>query len=425
MTTRRLMLVGVLIALLEIGALWLYAQDSYTTAQDSVAVNELHHRIAQNWPILQDHEPIGELDYVVLDMQGHLLYQTRAGLSESIHAAIVHRDTILDVYAQDELVAKLIIDNDSGIQRQRQKEALLLGLGFMIFVQALVWCSAIFYLRQRILLPFQRLKEFAMRVAGGNLDVPLHMDRTNLFGAFTESFDLMRSELKQARLAEAKANAEKKELIAKLSHDMKTPIASIKATAEVGLALAPDTKRQEQLTGILAKADQMDALITNLFTASLEELNQLSVTPQDMDSMVLAQILKQCDYLKRAQIPELPQCIIYADPLRIRQVFDNLFTNSYKYADTSIHLDVHCDNQWLWITLEDEGGGVSAAELPFLTHQYQRGTNAAGIAGAGLGLYISTYLMKEMKGELLVENGKQGLRITVKIALSGSDLRNV
>lgn len=144
MTTRKLMLVGVLIALLEIGALWLYAQDSYITTQDSVAVNELHHRIAQNWPVLRDHEPIGELDYVVLDMQGHLLYQTRAGLSESIHAAIVHRDTILDVYAQNEPVAKLIIDNDSWIQRQRQKEALLLGLGIMIFVQALVWCGAIF-----------------------------------------------------------------------------------------------------------------------------------------------------------------------------------------------------------------------------------------------------------------------------------------
>ena len=52
----------------------------------------------------------------------------------------------------------------------------------------------------------------------------------------------MRSELKKARLAEAKANESKKELVAKLSHDIKTPVASIKAVSEVGIALAGNEK---------------------------------------------------------------------------------------------------------------------------------------------------------------------------------------
>lgn len=97
----------------------------------------------------------------------------------------------------------------------------------------------------------------------GNLDLPLEMDRQNLFGAFTESFDLMRSELKKARLAEAKANAEKKELVAKLSHDIKTPVASIKAAAEVGLALSETERMKENYTQIIRKADQINGLITN------------------------------------------------------------------------------------------------------------------------------------------------------------------
>ena len=57
-----------------------------------------------------------------------------------------------------------------------------------------------------IIKPFCKLKSFAQRVAGGNLDIPLAMDRQNLFGSFTESFDLMRTELKKARIAEAEAN---------------------------------------------------------------------------------------------------------------------------------------------------------------------------------------------------------------------------
>ena len=89
------------------------------------------------------------------------------------------------------------------------------------------------------------MKDFAERIADGNLDIPLKMDRQNLFGAFTESFDIMRTELKKSRIAEANANESKKELVAKLSHDIKTPIASIKAASEVGAALSPDKKNRE------------------------------------------------------------------------------------------------------------------------------------------------------------------------------------
>ena len=64
------------------------------------------------------------------------------------------------------------------------------------------------------------------------------MDRENVFGAFTESFDLMRHELRRARERERRASQSKKELVAKLSHDIKTPIASIRAVAEV-MAVTP------------------------------------------------------------------------------------------------------------------------------------------------------------------------------------------
>ena len=103
-----------------------------------------------------------------------------------------------------------------------------------LFLQCGICAGYFFYIHHVVIRPFWKLKKFAERVADGNLDIPLEMDRKNLFGAFTESFDIMRSELKKARIAEARANAGKKELVAKLSHDIKTPVASIKAASEVG-----------------------------------------------------------------------------------------------------------------------------------------------------------------------------------------------
>ena len=245
------------------------------------------------------------------------------------------------------------------------------------------------------------------------------MDRQNLFGAFTESFDIMRSELKRAKIAEAKANADKKELVAKLSHDIKTPVASIKAASEVGAALANDEKIKDNYTQIIHKADQINVLITNLFSASLEELQQLSVIPEEIESKELKILLENSDYFHRTKIPNIPDCILYMDKLRLQQVFDNIFANSYKYADTKIDVTMQKQDSFLSVMIEDYGGGVSLEELPLLKEKYKRGSNVKDKEGAGLGLYISDYFMKEMHGKLIVENGDNGLKVIVIIALIG------
>ena len=103
----------------------------------------------------------------------------------------------------------------------------------------------------------------------------------------------------------------------------------------------------------------------------------------------------------------------------MQQVFDNLFANSYKYAGTKIDLSVSRQERFLAVTVEDFGGGVKKEELPLLKEKFKRGTNAENIEGAGLGLYISDYFMKEMHGRLLLENGAHGLKATVYIAYSG------
>ena len=106
--------------------------------------------------------------------------------------------------------------------------------------------------------------------------------------------------------------------------------------------------------------------------------------------------------------------------LRLQQVFDNLFSNSYKYAGTAITVTVHRNGNFLAVSIEDEGGGVSAEELPLLKEKFRRGANAKDTEGAGLGLYISCYFMEQMQGGLIIENGAGGLLVTAEIALSGT-----
>ena len=401
---------------IEVTVFILYILPKTENEQDTVAVNEVVQTVQDNWKHLDSLTNPTALDYVVIDLEGTVLYKTKSGLSENLNMAIRHKDTILDVRANG-AAGKLIIYNNDKLIYQSEKQTVIFAFIAVIFLQFVICAGFFFYMRRAIIQPFHKLKQFAKWVASGNLDIPLEMDRQNVFGAFTESFDIMRCELKKAKIAEAKANESKKELVAKLSHDIKTPIASIKAASEVGAALSSDKKNRENYGQIIQKADQINTLVTNLFSATLEELQELPVTPSILKSGELQTLLENADYLHRAVIPSVPDCLLFADRLRLQQVFDNVFANSYKYANTPIDVTVLTKERCLTVIIEDYGGGINEAELPFIKEKFRRGSNTKNIEGAGLGLYIADYCMREMKGRLDVENGSAGLRVTIAIAL--------
>ncbi|MBR6484222.1 MAG: sensor histidine kinase [Clostridiales bacterium] len=106
-------------------------------------------------------------------------------------------------------------------------------------------------------------------------------------------------------------------------------------------------------------------------------------------------------------------CIILCDPLRTSQVINNIIFNSYKYADTPIHLESMIEDDFLVVSFEDEGGGVSEDDLPMITKRFRRGENAKGKPGSGLGLAIASELMEKMGGDLEVSNTAKGLKVTL------------
>lgn len=405
-----------LVSMIEIICLVILFDKGSALNTDSVTVNEILWEVKNDWNSLNVHENNTNQQYSVIDNQGNVLYQSEAGISTSINEAIKRQDTILDIEIDDEIQGKLIVSNQLNRQYSRKLQNVALIVLIMIIIQSIMAIIYFIYLQRTIILPFIQMREFAQRVAYGNLDIPLTMDRKNAFGAFSEAFDIMRTEIKQARIAEAKANESKKELIAKLSHDIKTPLASIKAVAEVGAALTDD-KNNTNYQQIIQKSDQIDTLVSDLFTASLEELQQLSVSVTKVSSTEIGPLLENADYQHVSQITEIPSCSINADVLRLQQVFDNIFVNSYKYAGTKIDVSATLSDKYLIIAIEDYGLGVNEKELAHLKDKYVRGSGTDKIEGAGLGLYIADYLMKMMKGALVIENGKNGFLVKVYLLI--------
>ena len=419
----KIFLLGLIIVFAaEILVLVWFMNQSQESRQDAVEINEAVQSVRRDWGEIGKHRNDTGLDYTVLDGDGTVIFRTKEGLSENINEAVIHRDIILDIEIDGLSAGKIIIYSDSEERFETARRKITFFLLTAMIIQCALCVIYLVYLNRAVIKPFGKLKGFAGSVAGGNLDIPLEMDRQNIFGAFTESFDIMRSELKKARIAEARANESKKELVAKLSHDIRTPVASIKAAAEVGEAIAENEKTCDSYMHIIRKADQINTLVTNLFSATLEELQRLTVEPADMNGGELYGMLESADYFHYAGIPEIPQCLVFADKLRLQQVFDNIFANSYKYANTKIDVNVTlltAENR-LAVRIEDYGGGVPEEELPLLKEKFKRGSNSRNIEGAGLGLYISDGFMREMNGGLDIENGVNGLAVTVFISLSGN-----
>lgn len=379
-------------------------------AADPVVVNECLKSVEVNYGSPSEYKT--GIDYVIIDNDGAVVFKTRDGLSESINDAVKNSETILDITSDDQVVAKMIVHDESVYAIKQYKTHILRIVLIISFVQVVIFI--VFYLdvKKKILDPFQKMQDFAGRVAGGDLDVPLTVDRSNVFGDFTEAFDIMRSEIKSARVAEKNANDEKKEMVAKLSHDIKTPVASIKSTSEIGYELSQDPKIKEYFNLINVKADQITVLVDNLFNSSVNDITEIPVSPSDFDSNILYDIIRNSDHLNKAGGFSIPECRIFVDKLRLQQAFDNIFMNSYKYADTEIEVTAATDDEYLRIRVRDKGPGVTEDELPLLKNKYSRGANATDKDGAGLGLYLANYFIENMNGRLLLENADPGLAVT-------------
>ena len=293
--------------------------------------------------------------------------------------------------------------------------------GLMIFLFLML--SLLGYIYYAIIKPFERMEEYAEEVAKGNLDLKLNYERNNLFGEFTWAFDRMRREIIKARTCEKEAIENNKTVIATLSHDIKTPIASIRAYTEglqANLASNP-LKRKKYIDIIIKKCDEVTALTNDIFLHSLADLGKLKMNLVEVSiKPIIIEYLNGilCDKENVFINDDIPEANLLIDTKRFEQVLENIINNSLKYAkDSKIEIKVEKSLKDYIIIIRDYGKGISDEDMPFIFEKFYRGKNVGKEQGAGLGLYIVKYIMEQFNGNVYINSFKDGLEVRLIIPL--------
>ena len=335
----------------------------------------------------------------------------------------------------DEAIENLdeIIESYDDAEDTKSRVVLLTWIFVIINILSVV--IILVYINIRILKPFEDMKEYASKISAGDLDSTLMMDRGNYFGAFTWAFDNMRREIVKSRRAEKEAIENNKTVIATLSHDIKTPMASIRAYAEAFEANMDTTpeKRQKYLSIMMQKCDEVSKLTNDLFLHSISEMDRLEVSSDKLDLVEFLEkdvrelFTEESEY--KIFLPEGVKEGIYinADRSRFLQIIENMKSNAEKYAKTPVEIklevstvkgsnvektsDVSSDDKDYDIRLHfrDFGPGIPDEEIPFITGKFYRGKNVGNENGSGLGLYIVKELIDRMGAKLLILNSDPGL----------------
>jgi len=227
----------------------------------------------------------------------------------------------------------------------------------------------------------------------------------------------MRREISSARACEKEAIENNKTVIASLSHDIKTPVASIRAYAEAleaGMDSNPK-KRAKYVSVIMKKCDELATLTNDMLMHSISDLNKLKMNPSEFELCAfIKETVSEISYRNDIKLDLPPYFIdVKADINRFVQVFENLISNVSKYAKTKIEISALKKEDKVEIKFRDFGNGIPEEEIPFIFEKFYRGNRAGNENGAGLGLYIVKYIVNQSGGEIFAENLADGFQIKI------------
>jgi hypothetical protein len=222
----------------------------------------------------------------------------------------------------------------------------------------------------------------------------------NFFGVIT---DITESKLQEQR---------KDDFLSIASHELKTPLTSLKSTLQLLDRMKKDFTAPMQVK-LVEQANRSMEKISNLID-DLLQVNRLDIGQLALhkSTFKIADMLnKCCNHVRVAGKHELvfqgdEQLKIYGDENRIDQVVVNLVNNAVKYAPGSkeIYLSVEEIPGYAKISVKDTGPGISADKIPFLFNRYYRAEQSTKVySGLGLGLYICAEIVKRHGGEIGVD----------------------
>lgn len=289
---------------------------------------------------------------------------------------------------------------------------MLLCIVIMLVLTAL---ALIFWIYRGVMRPIEKMRVAAGNIKEGNLDFDLKPDSEDEIGQLCSSLEDMRRRLKANAEEKIEFDKENKELISNISHDLKTPVTTIKGYAEGimdGVADTPE-KVEKYVRTIYNKANEMDLLINELTLYSKIDTNRI---PYDFSILSVNDYFNDCSEELSLELEAKnvefgyfnyveTEVRVIADAEQIKRVIHNIINNSTKYMDKTkakINLRVKDVGDFVQVELEDNGKGIAAKDLPNIFDRFYRtdASRNSSKGGSGIGLSIVKKIIEEHGGKI-------------------------
>ena len=280
-----------------------------------------------------------------------------------------------------------------------------LYLAMIVIVISLILA---FFLAKNISQPIIKMKNEANKLAQGDYDAKFE---TN---SFSEINDLA-STLDDATEKLSKINDLRKDLIANVSHDIKTPLTMIKAYAEMIKDISGEDpkKRNEHLDVIIQESEYLDKLVSDMSELSklqsgVIEINRDNFDMKECVGRVVVLLSKAAEEKNVQLIVNCDDCVAYADEIKISQVIYNFLSNALKYSDDNaiIIINVFDSENAIRVEVVDNGNGISKEALPYIWDRYYKVDKNfnRSVNSTGLGLAIAKAILEAHKARYGVES---------------------
>lgn len=280
---------------------------------------------------------------------------------------------------------------------------------YVTFISLAVACLISFYLSIRITRPIRALTRSAEKLANGEYGIVFKG------GHYTEINNLADT-LTRASIELEKSDMLQKDLIANVSHDLRTPLTMIKSYAEMIRDLSGNNpqKREQHLQVIIDEADRLNMLVGDLLSLSRMQSGKMVLERRDFNITQAARsILNTYKIMEDEQgyIFKLncnTNYIVNGDEEKIKQVISNLLTNAIKFAgdDKTVILSLKRRGKYVLCQVEDHGVGIAPEELNHVWERYYRASSnmVRASEGSGLGLSIVKEILSLHKSNFGVDS---------------------
>jgi len=284
--------------------------------------------------------------------------------------------------------------------------------------------------------PLELLANGVRQISEGNLDYQLEYDGKDEFLPVCRDFNDMARRLRESVERSRHEEESRKEMMAGISHDLRSPLTSIQAYVEGlldGVASTPEMQKK-YLTTIKARAEELERMVERILTYSRMELEEAprNAKPLPLNEYLRAEINEvSADYAGRGLdiTAELEPFTAAADAAELRQILLNIADNSLKYkskARASLHIRLRNEGETCLLSFADDGPGVSAEALPKLFDEFYRADSSRSdrTKGSGLGLAIVAKAAGRMGGSARAEISECG-GLSVILTIPGGGDANV